>query len=78
MDCYTFGVHAHDTQDYYHTIMWMEEAYERLQHEKDSTLSPITIYDYLAFACYNVREPCLSIVASAQFSQVEPVGFVNL
>ena len=54
VDCFDIGVLAHEEKDYYHTIIWMEEALERLQHEKNVTLSAAKILDYLAFACYNV------------------------
>lgn len=59
LDCYNFGVHAHDAMDYYHSIIWMEEAYERLQHEEKPTVAANTILDYLAFASYNVSEPVI-------------------
>ncbi|KAF6020999.1 P4HA2 [Bugula neritina] len=53
LDCFNFGAFAHKYQDHYHALIWMDEAYQRLQQESNHTVSPSSVLDYLAFACYN-------------------------
>jgi len=40
--------------DYYHTIMWMQEAYDRVKDEKISNQSTVVVLDYLQFSMYKV------------------------
>jgi hypothetical protein len=51
-----FGRTAYNANDWYHTILWMEEALDRFKFNKDqsTTISKATILDYLAFAAYKV------------------------
>ena len=47
---------AYENQDYYHTLMWMQEALDHLNKETNSTaINKIDILDYLAFATFKVR-----------------------
>ena len=54
LDCYDVGVEANGSKDYYHVILWMLEALDRLRAEEKHTVSEASILDYLAFAAYNV------------------------
>ncbi|XP_060574023.1 prolyl 4-hydroxylase subunit alpha-1-like isoform X2 [Ruditapes philippinarum] len=59
-DCYELGRLAYNTEDYYHTIMWMEEALAKIRqfHDEGVDENIVAILDYLAFAQYkqgNVR-----------------------
>lgn len=48
-------------EDYYHTLLWMQEALERA--EEDESISESEILEYLAFALYkqgNVKRALLS------------------
>ena len=53
-DCFEIGRVAYNNKDYYHTVMWMKEAYDRLRIEPKSTqgLDKIAILDYLSYAVY--------------------------
>lgn len=55
MDCYQFGVLAHNEKDYYHTVIWMQQALDMLNlGEDNSTASKTEVLDYLSYAMYNV------------------------
>ncbi|XP_067938123.1 prolyl 4-hydroxylase subunit alpha-1-like isoform X1 [Watersipora subatra] len=72
-DCYQFGVHAHDRQDYYHTLLWMEEAHtRRLREASNSTASLPSILDYLSFACYNQGNLRHAKYLTEQWIKLEP------
>jgi prolyl 4-hydroxylase len=51
-DCYELGRTAYNQADYYHTIMWMQEALNRLEHEEPSSISESEVLEYLAFSLY--------------------------
>lgn len=59
-DCFELGRQAYLNKDYYHTVLWMQEALHRLNGEKEVTdTDKATILEYLAFATYqrgNVRQ----------------------
>lgn len=53
-ECFEIGRNAYNNEDYYHTLMWMEEAMNRLKDLKeDQQLSlEIECLEYLAFSMY--------------------------
>ncbi|VDO41696.1 unnamed protein product [Haemonchus placei] len=51
-DCFEVGKAAYHDGDYYHTIMWMEEAKRRLEEEEVPTASISEILEYLSFSLY--------------------------
>ena len=56
-DCYELGRLAYNTEDYYHTIMWMEEALAKVRESNEDGWEDniVAILDYLAFAQYKVK-----------------------
>ncbi|VDM95652.1 unnamed protein product, partial [Onchocerca ochengi] len=51
-DCFEIGRAAYYANDYYHTIMWMQEARERVEKEVTPTANLEDILEYLAFSLY--------------------------
>uniref|UniRef100_A0A2K6VM80 procollagen-proline 4-dioxygenase n=1 Tax=Onchocerca volvulus TaxID=6282 RepID=A0A2K6VM80_ONCVO len=51
-DCFEIGRVAYHKYDYYHTIMWMQEALERAEKETISTANIEDILEYLAISLY--------------------------
>ncbi|VDM98899.1 unnamed protein product, partial [Onchocerca ochengi] len=51
-DCFKIGRAAYNKHDYYHTIMWMQEARERIEEETISTANLEDILEHLAFSLY--------------------------
>lgn len=55
-DCFELGRLAYNGEDYYHTVMWMEEVLAKVRYGGDNTVVNIaSILDYLAFAVYKVQ-----------------------
>ncbi|XP_046465061.1 prolyl 4-hydroxylase subunit alpha-1 isoform X1 [Neodiprion pinetum] len=52
-DCFELGRQSYNNADYYHTVLWMQEAMDRLQeeHNRTTTTKP-DILEYLAFSTY--------------------------
>jgi hypothetical protein len=53
-ECFEIGRQAYVGQDYYHTIMWMQEAYEKILIERNETAPKTVVLDYLQFSLYKV------------------------
>ncbi|KAK0087136.1 hypothetical protein PV325_001697 [Microctonus aethiopoides] len=52
-DCFELGRQSYNNGDYYHTVLWMQEAMNRLQEEKNrTTTTKPDILEYLAFSTY--------------------------
>ena len=55
-DCFELGRLAYGNGDYYHTIMWMEEALKNMNDSKEVSDQEALIMDYLAHSVYMVRQ----------------------
>ncbi|XP_023317425.1 prolyl 4-hydroxylase subunit alpha-1 isoform X1 [Trichogramma pretiosum] len=52
-DCFELGRQSYNNGDYYHTVLWMQEAMDRMQEEQNHTsVSKPDILEYLAFSTY--------------------------
>lgn len=54
-DCFELGRQSYVNHDYYHTVLWMNEAMTRLQEEPQNQTQTFTradILEYLAFSTY--------------------------
>ncbi|RWS28712.1 prolyl 4-hydroxylase subunit alpha-1-like protein [Leptotrombidium deliense] len=57
-DCFELGRHSYINGDHYHTVLWMQEAIDRLDDEPIKTANRADILEYLAFSNYqqgNIR-----------------------
>ena len=53
-ECFEVGRQAYINTDFYHTIMWMQESYDRSMVEVNKTVSPVIVLDFLTYAMYKV------------------------
>ncbi|EPB69383.1 tetratricopeptide repeat protein [Ancylostoma ceylanicum] len=51
-DCFTIAKAAYNDGDYYHAIMWMEEALKRLEQENEPTADREEVLDHLSYSLY--------------------------
>ncbi|XP_011306837.1 prolyl 4-hydroxylase subunit alpha-1 [Fopius arisanus] len=52
-DCFELGRQSYNNGDYYHTVLWMQEAMNRLQDEQNrTTTSKPDVLEYLAYSTY--------------------------
>lgn len=54
-DCFEIGRAAYNNGDYYHTVIWMEEARERLRRESLPSVSLEEVLEYLAFSLFKQK-----------------------
>ena len=55
-DCFELGRQAYNNEDYYHTLLWMREAENRLGQQQEAanetTVQQSDILEYLAFSTF--------------------------
>ncbi|XP_035209546.1 prolyl 4-hydroxylase subunit alpha-1-like, partial [Stegodyphus dumicola] len=51
-DCFELGRQSYNNGDHYHTILWMQEALDRVSEETNKTVDKAEILEYLAFSTY--------------------------
>jgi len=75
-DCIELGRVMYNKGDYYHTVMWMEQALQQLQHEKPSITEDYynrthaLILDYLAFATYQACRPIYLLLSGYSIGRI--------
>lgn len=53
-DCFELGRIAYNTEDYYHTVLWMDETMMKIVLERNETVDRSEILDYLSFSLFKV------------------------
>ncbi|KAL9695414.1 hypothetical protein quinque_014699 [Culex quinquefasciatus] len=51
-DCFELGRQTYLNGDYYHTVLWMREAMDRLSQEVNRTTTKADVLEYLAFSTF--------------------------
>ncbi|KAH9361565.1 hypothetical protein HPB48_001442 [Haemaphysalis longicornis] len=51
-DCFELGRQSYNNEDHYHTVLWMQEALDRVDDEVEKTADRSDILEYLAFSTY--------------------------
>uniref|UniRef100_A0A915BIH4 Prolyl 4-hydroxylase alpha subunit domain-containing protein n=2 Tax=Parascaris univalens TaxID=6257 RepID=A0A915BIH4_PARUN len=71
-DCFEVGRAAYNQNDYYHTILWMQEAQLRLENEDPPTANIGDILEYLAFSLYKQGNVKRALALTKKLVQLEP------
>ncbi|KAM3718366.1 Prolyl 4-hydroxylase subunit [Dirofilaria immitis] len=71
-DCFEIGLVAYKADDYYHTIMWMQEARERVEKEIIPTANLEDILEYLAFSLYKQGNLKRALLLTDELYRINP------
>uniref|UniRef100_A0A915KVQ1 Prolyl 4-hydroxylase alpha-subunit N-terminal domain-containing protein n=1 Tax=Romanomermis culicivorax TaxID=13658 RepID=A0A915KVQ1_ROMCU len=71
-DCFELGRIAYNEGDYYHTLMWMQEALNRMEHENPPTATEADILEYLAYALYQQGNLKRALSMTKKLKQIDP------
>ncbi|CAE1292356.1 P4HA [Acanthosepion pharaonis] len=71
-ECFELGRYAYNQQDFYHTIMWMQEALELEGQEHNKTVDRSLILDYLSFAMSMQGNARLALVLTNELLELVP------
>ncbi|XP_072256951.1 prolyl 4-hydroxylase subunit alpha-2 isoform X2 [Pyxicephalus adspersus] len=56
-DCFGMGKIAYHESDYYHTVLWMQEALKLLDEgERSTTISKVDVLDYLSYTVFQLGD----------------------
>ncbi|XP_060096478.1 prolyl 4-hydroxylase subunit alpha-2 isoform X2 [Heteronotia binoei] len=55
-DCFGMGKTAYNDGDYYHTVLWMQQALKQHDSGEEATISKVEILDYLSYAVFQLGD----------------------
>lgn len=55
-DCFDMGKTAYNEADYYHAVLWMQQALKQLDSGEDATVPKADILDYLSYSVYQMGD----------------------
>ncbi|WKY00172.1 hypothetical protein Q1695_014772 [Nippostrongylus brasiliensis] len=71
-DCFEIAKAAYQDGDFYHTIMWMEEAQRRLAEEDEPTAKLADILEYLSYSLYKQGNLKHALKLVEELAKMEP------
>ncbi|KAK5975607.1 hypothetical protein GCK32_008133 [Trichostrongylus colubriformis] len=71
-DCFEIAKAAHNNNDYYHTVLWMEEARRRFEKEDVKTAKLSDILEYLSYSLYRQGNPKHALQLSEEIVTIDP------
>ncbi|KAI1715402.1 2OG-Fe(II) oxygenase superfamily domain-containing protein [Ditylenchus destructor] len=70
-DCFEIGKAAYNARDYYHTLLWMQEAIDRLPLDRSGPKES-DVLEYLAFALYHQGNPKRALSMTKRIVEIDP------
>ncbi|XP_069052046.1 prolyl 4-hydroxylase subunit alpha-2 isoform X1 [Lepisosteus oculatus] len=55
-DCYDMGKTAYNEGDYYHTVLWMQQALKQLDEGEEAVVTKSDVFDYLSYSVYQMGD----------------------
>ncbi|MGH0164168.1 UNVERIFIED_CONTAM: hypothetical protein FKN15_056026 [Acipenser sinensis] len=71
-DCYDMGKTAYNDHDYYHTVLWMQQALKQLDEGEEAVVSKPEVLDYLSYSVYQMGDLHRAIQLTRRLLAVEP------
>ncbi|CAI9739422.1 prolyl 4-hydroxylase subunit alpha-1-like isoform X2 [Octopus vulgaris] len=71
-ECFELGRYAYTQRDFYHTIMWMQEALDQDARELNKTADRALILDYLSYAMSMQGNAHLALVLTNELLEIDP------
>lgn len=72
-DCFELGRQSYVNRDYYHTVLWMNEAMTRMleePHNQTQTFTRADVLEYLAFSTYKQGESYTDVPRCLRYNLV--------
>lgn len=71
-DCFEIGRISYNQEDYFHTLLWMQEALDRANRENPPTISEADVLEYLAFAQFKQGNLKMALITTDRLYQIAP------
>lgn len=55
-DCFDMGKTAYNENDYYHAVLWMQQALQQMDAGEDTKTTKSAILDYLSYSVYQMGD----------------------
>lgn len=55
-DCYDMGKTAYNEADYYHAVLWMQQALRQMDAGEEHVVSKSDVLDYLSYSVYQMGD----------------------
>ncbi|KRY12816.1 Prolyl 4-hydroxylase subunit alpha-2, partial [Trichinella patagoniensis] len=70
--CFELGRVAYNQKDYYHVILWMQEALNRVEHENPPSVDQAEILEYLAYGMYQQGNVKRALQLTKRLQRIKP------
>lgn len=71
-DCFELGRQSYMNHDYYHTVLWMQEAMERLDRDVNRTLTKADVLDYLSYSTFKQGNTFKALQMTNELLEIVP------
>lgn len=71
-DCFELGRQSYMNHDYYHTVLWMQEALGRLDRDVNRTLTKADILDYLSYSTFKEGNTFKALQMTNELLEIVP------
>ncbi|XP_072446517.1 prolyl 4-hydroxylase subunit alpha-2-like isoform X1 [Chiloscyllium punctatum] len=71
-DCFELGKIAYNDADYYHTVLWMQQALKQLEEGEPSVITQAEALDYLSYSVYQIGDIRRAIDLTNRLIAVDP------
>ncbi|XP_046723949.1 prolyl 4-hydroxylase subunit alpha-2 isoform X4 [Silurus meridionalis] len=71
-DCFDMGKTAYNDNDYYHAVLWMQQALQQMDAGEDTKTSKSDILDYLSYSVYQMGDVSRAIELTRRLVSIDP------
>ncbi|XP_049896503.1 prolyl 4-hydroxylase subunit alpha-2 isoform X2 [Epinephelus moara] len=71
-DCFDMGKTAYNDADYYHAVLWLQQALKQLDGGEETEVSKADILDYLSYSVYQMGDLPRAIELTRRLVAIDP------
>uniref|UniRef100_A0A8C7ZKD3 procollagen-proline 4-dioxygenase n=1 Tax=Oryzias sinensis TaxID=183150 RepID=A0A8C7ZKD3_9TELE len=71
-DCFDMGKTAYNDADYYHAVLWFQQALKQLDDGEEAAVSKADILDYLSYSVYQMGDLPRAIELTRRLVAIDP------
>ncbi|XP_076836065.1 prolyl 4-hydroxylase subunit alpha-2 isoform X2 [Brachyhypopomus gauderio] len=71
-DCFDMGKTAYNENDYYHSVLWMQQALRQMDAGEESKISKAEVLDYLSYSVYQMGDLRRAIELTRRLVFIDP------
>ncbi|XP_066501566.1 prolyl 4-hydroxylase subunit alpha-2-like isoform X1 [Hoplias malabaricus] len=71
-DCFDMAKTAYNEQDYYHAVLWMQQALRQMDTGDEAKVSKVEILDYLSYSVYQMGDIPRAIELTRRLVSIDP------